>query len=432
MKYILILILLFCRVQIKENLEFFPFEVISFEKLINNIDYKNKKILLRDNQINSITIHYTKGMTSKEYIEKSIQSDFLVQLIISKSGEIYGFKNPHQILSRATPKLDIDTIHLSLEGTEEEILNNEKQIDLCKQIILFLSENFLIPISNSDIESKKGIFTNLQVKKKFGNFVDLNDNGIESILKKIFIELKKDYTAEENWINRYEKNWIVRKEKKIQSPEIPFTNGRELTRQDKLELEELEKDDFGFTPENYRLKYVFKKLINPSCIVLHFTAISSFKISQDTLERRKLSASIMVDKDGKAYQLLDNLKHLAQAASGTNEHCIQIEIVGKNTEELMNNEIQFLKVASITNSICKKYNISKNNFNIESLSGIYSHTQAKKRFGGSVALVGKDFDPGEPYMKKIIEFIAGIYYEEKYWYNRNSDDWIILNSEFQP
>jgi hypothetical protein len=197
-------------------------------------------------------------------------------------------------------------------------------------------------------------------------------------------------------------------------------------------LKELERDEQGFTPENFRLKYVFKQKINPECIVLHFTAISSFLVSQETLERRKLAASIMVDKDAKAYQLLDSLDDMAQAATGTNQNCIQIEIVGKNMDELIANERQTQKVARLVRELADKYNVPLSNHKIEDLKGIYSHTQAKKKYGGSIALYGKDFDPGEPYMKKIIESIGGVYYSEKDWFNRRSDDWIMLDAEFQP
>ena len=59
-------------------------------------------------------------------------------------------------------------------------------------------------------------------------------------------------------------------------PEPDFDRGRGITKQTKIELKELERDEQGFTPENFRLKYVFKQKIKPECIVLHFTAISSF------------------------------------------------------------------------------------------------------------------------------------------------------------
>ena len=78
------------------------------------------------------------------------------------------------------------------------------------------------------------------------------------------------------------------------------------------------------------------------------------------------------------------------------------------------------------------YKVPLTNHKIQDLKGIYSHTQAKKKYGGSVALYGKDFDPGEPYMKKIIESIGGKYYPEPEWFERSSDDWTMLSADFQP
>ena len=197
-------------------------------------------------------------------------------------------------------------------------------------------------------------------------------------------------------------------------------------------LENVEKDNNGHIPEEYRVKYVFDQSMEPTCIVLHFTAISDFKVSLKVLEDRRVSANIMVDKDGKAYQLLDSLNHTARAAGGTNNSCIQIEIVGKNTEELLANDSQTKKVIALVNELSKKFGIQISNEKIESLKGVFSHTQAKKKFGRSVALVGKDFDPGEEYMKKVIEATGSKYYNEEEWYDRKSEDWIILYGDFQP
>jgi N-acetylmuramoyl-L-alanine amidase len=323
--------------------------------------------------------------------------------------------------------MDDFSLHISIEGKEESILQNKKQLEATGKLLKKLSTDLDIPFSNQNINSNSGVFTHIQAKKKHGNFVDLNECGSEKILKEIFLSFDGKYFSEENWEGRFERDWILRREKKNKEiPEPDFDRGRGITTQTKIELKELERDEQGFTPENFRLKYVFKQKIKPECIVLHFTAISSFLVSQETLERRKLAASIMVDKDAKAYQLLDSLDDMAQAATGTNQNCIQIEIVGKNMDELLSNDRQTQKVSRLVLELADKYNVPLNNQKIEELKGIYSHTQAKKKYGGSIALYGKDFDPGEPYMKKIIESIGGKYYSEKEWFNRFSDDWIML------
>ncbi len=387
----------------------------------------------RNSEIKSIILHSTNTMSKEEYLTRATENGFGMHLIISKNAKYYGFQDLQTRILRATPKLDESTIHIAIEGTEEEILSDQAQLKASGKILKKLSDDFGIPFSNEDINSERGIFTHIQAKKKFGNFVDLNEYGIEKILKVLLMNFDGKYFPEDEWVGRFEKNWTLRREKKNSiKVETEFDRGRGITKQSSLKLPDLERDESGQTPEEFRLKYIFKQKIKPTCVVLHFTAISSFKISQDTLERRKLSATIMVDKDSKAYQLLDHLDDLAQAASGTNQDCIQIEIVGKNTDELMENEKQIDKVRLLVLSLAKKYSIPLNNLKIESLNGIYSHTQAKKKFGGSVALYGKDFDPGEPYMKKILEACNGKFYEEKDWFERKSDNWIMYDYDFMP
>ena len=48
---------------------------------------------------------------------------------------------------------------------------------------------------------------------------------------------------------------------------------------------------------------------------------------------------------------------MAQAATGTNQNCIQIEIVGKNLDELLANEKQTEKVSRLVRELADKYNV---------------------------------------------------------------------------
>jgi N-acetylmuramoyl-L-alanine amidase len=261
----------------------------------------------------------------------------------------------------------------------------------------------------------------------------MRDCGGEKVLSKILMGLSGTYSSEPEWKDRFSKEWTFRKEDpKSNRPREEFTHGRGITISPISILENVEKDSSGVVPEEFRVKYTFDQKMDPTCIVLHYTAISDFKQSLKVLEDRRVSANIMVDKNGKAYQLLDSLNHTARAAGGTNSACIQIEIIGKNTEELLNNEVQTQKVIALVKEISKIFNIPINNEKIESLKGVYSHTQAKKKFGRSVALIGKDFDPGEEYMKKVIEATGSKYYSEEEWYGRTGEDWIILYGDFQP
>lgn len=409
--------------------------VIPFNDFIKDDITKNKiKGETRTRSINALILHHTDLKSKEDYVLESLNSGFLVHFIVGKDTKYYGWSTNPYLTLKAVPKMDLTSLHISVEGTEEEILSNQKQIDAVGILLKKLSDDLQIPFNNENINLKTGVFTHTQAKKKFGNFVDLKECGSEKILKQVLQSFGGQYFSEENWVGRYERDWVSRRERNNNklNPEPDYDRGRGLTTQKKIDLKELEKDEHGFTPEKFRLKYVFKQKIIPECIVLHFTAIPSFRLSLETLEKRKLAATIMVDKDAKAYQLLDELDDMAQAATGTNQNCIQIEIVAKNMDELLVNEKQSEKVSNLVKELAELYKVPFNNHKIEELRGIYSHTQAKKKYGGSVALYGKDFDPGEPYMKKIIESIGGKYYPESEWFERASDDWIMLSADFQP
>ncbi|MCC6447988.1 MAG: N-acetylmuramoyl-L-alanine amidase [Chitinophagaceae bacterium] len=420
-----------------ENIQLLYKELIlntySWEKVFSDYGLTSPKSQPRKEEIKSIILHTTGEIGKEEFLRQSISNGFFFHLLISKEGNLLGDSSPGSKVYFLTPALDESTVHIIIEGTEEEALKNKKQIDLLQTTVQTISSKANISLQNKNIIDKKGIFTHTQVKKKYGFFTELTECGGENLSKQIISNSKGNYFPEAEWQDRFAKDWIVRKEK-IDSNQKPkdFDRGRGITIPSKIEVSELEKNENGFTPEKFRLKYVFKETIRPSCIVLHFTAIPSFQRSQDVLEMRKLSATIMVDKDAKAYQLLDSLEDMAQAASGTNQSCIQIEIVGRNTEDLMQNEPQAKKVASLVKEISAKYKVPLTNQKIESLSGIFSHTQAKKKFGGSAALIGKEFDPGEVYMEKILKMCEGNFFTEENWFERNSNNWVMIFREFQP
>jgi hypothetical protein len=67
----------------------------------------------------------------------------------------------------------------------------------------------------------------------------------------------------------------------------------------------------------------------------------------------------------------------------------------------------------LVKALSEKYNFTIQNYDIDSHSGVYSHGQAKKRWGRSVWLYGDDFDPGENFMKYVIETAGGTYYRDQ-------------------
>ncbi|MCB1144374.1 MAG: N-acetylmuramoyl-L-alanine amidase [Leptospiraceae bacterium] len=407
----------------------FPYKKLG----VSRAAYLKLDPILRDKDPTAIILHTTGGLEARDYAELALSEKFFIHMLIDKKGRVFSENKIENVSYRLVPKMDLKSIHVSIEGRESEILKNTKLVKVLSDEIKKLSIRFSIPLNNKNISSMRGVFTHTQAKKKFGNFIDLDPCGGEDLLKSVLDDIGGNYFEEKDWTERFSKEWTLRKENPdIEAPKEEFNRGRGITTRPFAGLESIEQDDNGLVPEDYRVKYTFDGKMDPTCVVLHYTAIPSFKDSLATLERRGLSASIMVDKDGKAYQLVDVLDHSARAAGGTNKNCVQIEIVGSNTKDLMGNKKQFDKVVKILHELSQKYYIPITNQRIESYKGIFSHTQAKKKWGMSVHLSGKDFDPGEEYMKKVILALGGIYSPEEEWYDRKSDDWVILFGEFQP
>ncbi|MCL8311533.1 N-acetylmuramoyl-L-alanine amidase [Leptospira interrogans] len=386
--------------------------------------------------VKSILLHHTYGLKAGEYLDKSKSSGWMVHFIVLENGSVYGVEEPSKILYKAAPGMDETTIHVSWEGNNDSILKNEIQLKSLVNLIETLSKKHSIPLNNYDITSKKGIFTHTQSKKKFGRFLDTGECGNEKVLSSVLLKLQGKFFSETEWKDRFDSGWVIRKEK-FTDPSgkkiVPtYNRGRGTTSAPIIELNSVEKTSDGKAPEEKRLRYNQRGSISPDCIVLHFTAIPDYQKTLEVLEKRNLSATFLADQDGKVYQLLDSILDAAAAAAGTNSNCFQVEIVGKDTEMLLANQEQTKAVVRLVKELSEKYKIPLNNERIESLRGVYSHTQAKKKWGGSIYLDGKDFDPGEPYMKEVLEQAGGTYYPEENWFDRQSENWILLFTDFQP
>ncbi|UPY79159.1 peptidoglycan recognition protein family protein [Leptospira weilii] len=387
-------------------------------------------------QVKSILLHHTSGLKAEEYLDRSKSSGWMVHFIVLENGSVYGVEEPSKIIYRASPGMDEITIHVSWEGINDSILKNEIQLKALADLIQRLSKEHSIPLNNYDITSGKGIFTHTQSKKKFGHFLDTGECGSEKVLSAVFSKLQGKFFPETEWKDRFVSDWVIRKEKFVDSSGkkiVPtYNRGRGITPASIVELNSIEKTSDGKAPEERRLRYNYRGSIRPDCIVLHYTAIPDYQKTLEILEKRNLSATFLADKDGKVYQLLDSILDVAAAAAGTNSNCFQVEIVGKDTEALLANREQTKAVARLVKELSEKYKIPLTNERVESLRGIYSHTQAKKKWGGSIYLDGKDFDPGEPYMKEVLDQVGGTFYPEENWFERQSDNWILLFTYFQP
>lgn len=332
--------------------------------------------------VKSILLHHTYGLKAGEYLDKSKSSGWMVHFIVLENGSIYGVEEPSKILYKAAPGMDETTIHVSWEGNNDSILKNEVQLKSLVNLVETLSIEHSIPLNNYDITSKKGIFTHTQSKKKFGRFLDTGECGSEKVLSSVLLKLQGKFFPETEWKDRFASGWVIRKEKftDLSGKKIvqTYNRGRGTTSAPIIELNSIEKMSDGKAPEERRLRYNHRGSISPDCIVLHFTAIPDYQKTLEVLEKRNLSATFLADQDGKVYQLLDSILDVAAAAAGTNSNCFQVEIVGKDTEMLLANKEQTKAVVRLVKELSEKYKIPLNNERIESLRGVYSHTQAKK------------------------------------------------------
>jgi N-acetylmuramoyl-L-alanine amidase len=409
--------------------EALPFTALGFaQEDLTKIVYPRKA------GVSNIMLHSTNHYSKKKYLELSLKEGMLVQLLIDKQGTVYGFPNPEDFITIAAPLLDEVTIHLALEGYPGQIAKNRKQFSRVVEIIAGLAKKFQIPLTNWDITSKKGIFTHTQAKYKFGGFIRLYpEDGGEKLISMILKKLKGKYYPEEKWKDRYKGNWVYRKESnELYKERGQLSKGRGLTPLPKAELKCVEQSTDGFLPEKFRVKYVGRGKIKPSCIVMHFSGSRSFYNTRNDLENRKLISTFIGDTSGKIYQIMDSLDDRPAAANGTNKNCLQIEIVGIGESDLLKNQRQMRGVAGLLKEVSAKFNFPLNNLDIASFKGVFSHGQAKKKWGQSVWIGGGDFDPGENYMKKIIELAGGKYFPESKWQERTSLEWKILYRKFQP
>ncbi|TGN19897.1 peptidoglycan recognition protein family protein [Leptospira idonii] len=384
-------------------------------------------------EVSAIVLHSTDKKAPAEYLKLSAENGFMIHILVDKSGTVYA--DPKFLFKefQAAPGIDKESIHIAYEGTQESLSSQTNQLEKLSSIVNLLATELEIPKTNKDVISKKGIFSHNQTKRRFGGFADFSSCGGEKAMAAILNKIKGEFFEEDLWHDRFESGWVLKKEskQKLQESFHP-TNGRGITKASKTVLPSIEKDELGFPPEAYRVKYTHRGKINPTCIVLHYTAIPDYFQSLKTLENRNLTATLMIDKDGKVYQLVDVLEDRAAAATGTNDNCIQIEIIARDTAELLAQTVQLEKVKSIVLELSSKYKVPLNNEDIASFSGIFSHTQAKKKWGGSIFLNAKDFDPGEEYMELVLKSIGGKYYPEPNWKNRKGIDWAILFRNFQP
>ena len=160
-----------------------------------------------------------------------------------------------------------------------------------------------------------------------------------------------------------------------------------------------------------RIKYsCWGKMEQVTGIILHSTETDTFDKAKTVMQDRDLFVQIMVDKDGKAYQLTDNLDDFAAGATGANSWAISIEIVG-TTESLAKSakehDQQFRSLISVLKYLVQHYKIPLNytmpSDNSIIWHGIFSH-QIIDKYHPNGGRKGKT-DPGDAYMKEVMAFL---------------------------
>lgn len=384
-------------------------------------------------------MHSSADMTCDEVRKKFAETGYSTHIIVQENGAVF-FNKPLGTKVNCGTVLEAASVHIMVEGgLGKKLIENSKQLESVCALVSDVSRLYGIQKTNYDVGCACGIFSHTQVKYRYGGFrlgelknrMEPGEEFMEALLQKI----GGKYFPEKEWKDRFNDDWCqvletpaaLQQRKKLEK-------GRGFTVKPKAELKSVEQDLDGYVPEEKRLKYADRgKIEKVSGIVLHFTATATLQSAMNTFEDRHLGPTLIVDTDGKAYQLLDSLSEHAAAAGNTNKHCIQIEIVGMDEKALLSNVPQKEKVVALVKEICEKFQIKKENFDISTFCGIFSHGQQKKRFGGSAWMWGSEFDPGETYMKEIIEAVDGKYYADSDWKNRKDVKiWKVLPFDWLP
>lgn len=354
-----------------------------------------------------------------------------VHVLIDADGTVHRLVEPDRP-ARAARGLDDVALHVSVVGgVGAELLADPRLLEAAAQVVRELADRHGIPRSNADLLSRRGIFSHQQAKYRFGG-LKRNEEKVrmepgEELMAALLAKIGGTFHEEKDWVGRAGDGWICVWEGGDLGRRGELTKGRGLTSAPPAPARPLE------MAEERRMRYVDRgSMEEVRGIVLHFTATPTWERAVEAFERRRLGPSIIVDTDGRAWQVVDKLEDKVAAAAGTNDHCIQIEIVGEGEEALLANGPQLRAVAAVLKSLAAARSIPLDNRDIESLRGVFTHGQAKKRWGRSAWMWGDDFDPGERFMKRVLEAAGGTYVTEKDWTGRRSGAWVVADDTWLP
>ena len=172
------------------------------------------------------------------------------------------------------------------------------------------------------------------------------------------------------------------------------------------------KQNEWLTTKNSRGDSVVTGTINPSGVVLHYTAGSSVDGAISGMRNRPDPAFVhlIIDYDGKVYQLLPLNTKVRSGSGDGNSFAIGIEIVGTDENDLLasSHQAQFDSVIKTIKYLEGVYDIPNeigNKIELRAHRGIFGHLQTQSWDGdwspGAEGCVGAKSDPGREYMIKV-------------------------------
>lgn len=354
-----------------------------------------------------------------------------VHALIDSDGTVHD-SSATLIPGAAARGMDDVALHvIVVGGVGAELLSDPRLLEATARSVDRAAGAYGIPRSNADVISRRGIFSHQQTKYRFGGLrrgeqKERMEPG-EDFMRALLLRIGGTYVEEKDWVDRAADGWVCIWEGGNLDRRGDWTKGRGLTPAPAAPPAPLK------LSEERRLRYVDRgPMKEVRGVVLHFTATPTWDEAVSAFERRRLGPSIMVDTDGSAWQVVDRLEDKVIAAAGTNDHCIQIEVVGENEAALLANDAQLRAVAAVLKLLAATRSFPLDNRDIDSLRGVFSHGQAKKRWGRSAWMWGDDFDPGERFMKRVLEAAGGTYVPEKEWTGRNSGQWAVADESWLP
>lgn len=149
--------------------------------------------------------------------------------------------------------------------------------------------------------------------------------------------------------------------------------------------------------EKLPFQYKYRGKIKPAAIVLHHIDFPTLGEAVRSLEDQDLSVQLIIDKDGKTYQLMENLDEMSAGAKCANSDSISVEILG-DEKSLLENNVQYKSVVKTVKWLAKKYSIDLSKQEAKRpQSGLLAHSEVAALCPNAPHKA----DPGRQYMQMV-------------------------------